>query len=480
MKKQICAILALAMLFPTFAGCRQAQTGLPIHDSPAAAAEAAAPGGGTRLTDYALPERFTGDWIGVEGYISVHADAAISLPEADTVPTATVKRHFFTQEDADKIREAFTGSSPFYENIDYSKQSLQKLLNVYYDMQQGIIPIQLDGGNTPEVLERYIARTKAKIEEAPDESERIPKNFILQAEANDPENDSLSGCSEADGKLYHYYIGNNRNFSLGTAVIVYRQGYGDTNSCHAYALEALPDSLPSVEPAITQAEAIAMADALLECLGLQDMVCDEIHGVNYYTYDGLRSYYPNGSTQELFDAGYKMRYVRSVGGVPVIYTPNSGAASADGEADIPSWGYEQMEICVNGDGVVYFGWNQPYEQPEPETTAAELLPFSDIQDIFAKMIMVTNEDRLAINIKNGFETHETMDVHDVTLRLMRVRDKYNAQEGRLIPVWDFWALHKAQAVDPSYSKYVYEDGYDEVVLTINALDGTIIDRDFGY
>ena len=96
------------------------------------------------------------------------------------------------------------------------------------------------------------------------------------------------------------------------------------------------------------------------------------------------------------------------------------------------------------------------------------------------MIMVTNEDLLAINIKNGFAVHESKDVHDVTLRLMRVRDKDNVTEGRLIPVWDFWALDKAHAVDRSYSKYVYEDGYERVVLTINALDGTIIDRDLGY
>lgn len=478
MKKQICAILSLAMLFGAFTGCNQTRPALP--ESPAPAAESASPDEGTRLADYALPDRFTGDWTGVEGCVNVHADAAISLPEADTVPTATVKRHFFTQADADKIREVFTGSSPFYEEIGSTKQSLQKLLNVYYDMQQGVIPIQLDGGSTQEVLERYIARTKAAIEEAPDESQRTAKDFLLRADTDRPEYENLHGRSEADGKIYHYYIGNTRNSAIGTNAIVYQEGYGDTNSCHAYALDDLPDSLPSVEPAITQTEAMSMADALLERLGLRDMVCGEIQGVNYYAYDSLQSYYPNGSTQTLFDAGYKMRYVRSVGGVPVIHTPNSGSASADGEADLPGWGYEQMEICVNGDGVVYFRWDQPYEQPEIETTAAELLPFGDIQDIFVKMIMVTNEDRLAINLKNGFEVHENMDVHDVTLRLMRVRDKYNGQEGRLIPVWDFWALNRSQAVDPSYSKYVYGDGYDEVVLTVNALDGTVIDRDFGY
>lgn len=485
MKNQICAILAAAMMFSTFAGCQKGQDNFPANKNISNSAGDTAESSGTLLADFPVPERFTGDWTGVEGCVSVHADAAISLPEVDTIPTATVKRHFFTQEDADNLREVFTGDSPFYEENIVTKQSLQKRLEVYYDMERGVIPIQLDGGNTKEVLEGYIERTKAAIEEAPDESDRIPKDFILQKESNYPERDELSGWSETDGRKIYYSIHNMRDFGIGTSATVYLDGYGNNNFCCAYELEEVPDMLTSIEPTISEKEAIAMGDALLERLGVRDMVCDQISAVNYYTVNYLLSYYTDNSIagnsiEQIHDAGYKMRYVRSVGGVPVIYTENPGSASPEGESDLQTWGYEQMEIYVNKDGVVYFLWAQPYEQPKIETTAAELLPFSDIQDIFAKMIMVTNEDLLAINIKNGFAVHESKDVHDVTLRLMRVRDKDNVTEGRLIPVWDFWALDKAHAVDRSYSKYVYEDRYERVVLTINALDGTIIDRDLGY
>lgn len=485
MKKQICAILAAAMMLSAFTGCQKRQDSSPASETIPTSAEDTAEHSGTLLADFPVPERFTGDWTGVEGCVTVHADAAISLPEVDTIPTATVKRHFFTQEDADKLREVFTGDSPFYEETIVTKQSLQKRLEVYYDMERGVIPIQLDGGNTKEVLEGYIERTKAAIEEAPDESDRIPRDFILQKESDSPERDELSGWSEADGRKIHYSIHNMRNFGIGTSATVYLDGYGNNNYCCSYELEEVPDMLTSMEPAISEKEAIAMGDALLERLGVLDMVCDQINAVNYYTVDYLLSYYTdnsiaNNSIEEIHDAGYKMRYVRSVGGVPVIYTENSGSASPVGESGLQTWGYEYMEIYVNKDGVVYFSWGNPYTQPEIDTTAAELLPFSDIQDIFAKMIMVTSEDLLAINIKNGFEVHESKDVHDITLRLMRIRDKDNVTEGRLIPVWDFWALDKAHAVDRSYSKYVYEDGYERIVLTINALDGTIIDRDMGY
>ncbi|MCI7020628.1 MAG: hypothetical protein MR913_12670 [Clostridiales bacterium] len=62
------------------------------------------------------------------------------------------------------FQEVFTADSPFYEENIVTKQSLQKRLEVYYDMERGVIPIQLDGGNTKEVLEGYIERTKAAIE----------------------------------------------------------------------------------------------------------------------------------------------------------------------------------------------------------------------------------------------------------------------------------------------------------------------------
>ena len=63
---------------------------------------------------------------------------------------------------------------------------------------------------------------------------------------------------------------------------------------------------------------------------------------------------------------------------------------------------------------------------------------------------------------------------------MRIRSKDNFSEGVLIPVWDFWGTTRMHAVDRAYSDMVYEEGHYEIALTINAIDGTIIDRNIGY
>ena len=71
-----------------------------------------------------------------------------------------------------------------------------------------------------------------------------------------------------------------------------------------------------------------------------------------------------------------------------------------------------------------------------------------------------------------------MRITDVRLSYMRVREKDNLDEGKLIPVWDFFG-----------SRDIYQDGGTEPYtedqanmsfLTVNAMDGTIIERNRGY
>ena len=61
----------------------------------------------------------------------------------------------------------------------------------------------------------------------------------------------------------------------------------------------------------------------------------------------------------------------------------------------------------------------------------------------------------------------------VHLGLMRIKAKDTRGEGLLIPVWDFWGTRDFPA---DSGEYVDE----QILLTVNAIDGTVIDRDLGY
>ncbi|MGN0977146.1 MAG: DUF6034 family protein [Faecousia sp.] len=473
-KRILCAALGAVTALSVCTGCKNTQA--PAADlsqtEPAVSAQA---GGAGFLSAMEVPERFTGDWTGVDGLVTVHMDATVSLPKTDAIPTAAVERRFFTQEEADRLREAFTKCNPFYEE-QLTKQYLQPTLERYYAMERGELPIDLDGGNTKEVLEQYIENVKAAIEKAPDDSERIPADTTLRPDPKGTFDEQLTGWSEVDGNRVYIRITNDSNFGITTQALAYREGYGYTNGCYCVDFHDF-DNPP--ELSMTEADAIAMGDALMTSLGQESMVCEQIMPVVYTSGNGDEHYPTFHGEPSVLDSGYEMRYVRTVNGFPIAYTGRGGSATPDNE-DIESWAYEEMTIYAAKDGIVYFYWMNPYTEPVVQTPDTALMDFGDIQDIFTKMIMVTNEDLKAQNSANGFVCLRNIDVYNVRLHLMRIRDKYNTTEGTLVPVWDFYGINKLQAEDRAYSKYVYEDGYDEIVLTLNAVDGTVIDRDLGY
>ena len=217
-------------------------------------------------------------------------------------------------------------------------------------------------------------------------------------------------------------------------------------------------------------EARNAADKLIEELNINDVLCDDAEEVFFM---------PNGS-EKASGTGFKFEYVRNIDGVPLTYTPENGFSAVENSPFDDIWAYERITVCVSEGKVVSFRWANPYTEPVLENTSAELLPFEDIADIFAKMIIVTNDDIREINRKNGFDIIHTMDVDTAELGLMRVRDREDHTIGEIIPVWDFWAKTRAAAAEKKDAHLVYDGEYYEIVLTINALDGTIIDRNLGY
>jgi hypothetical protein len=80
------------------------------------------------------------------------------------------------------------------------------------------------------------------------------------------------------------------------------------------------------------------------------------------------------------------------------------------------------------------------------------------------------------NIYDEFEQAPTCDMYitDVSLGLARVTEKDIGTSGLVVPVWDFMGY-----TEDSYGQVAGKDGYNSQ-LTINAIDGSIINRAFGY
>ena len=111
---------------------------------------------------------------------------------------------------------------------------------------------------------------------------------------------------------------------------------------------------------------------------------------------------------------------------------------------------------IGTDGILSFRWEMPCQVTEIITDNASLMPFDKIAGIVGLMLPET---------LNGSLSKQTVTIHRADLTLMRIRDK-GTTTGRVVPVWDFWGSA--------------DEGFDQVLLTLNAVDGSVIHRDFGY
>ena len=122
-------------------------------------------------------------------------------------------------------------------------------------------------------------------------------------------------------------------------------------------------------------------------------------------------------------------------------------------------------MYMDDSGVVGFYWTAPYDVQEAMTEDSALLPFSDVMDVFEKMYVVTNDG-----------TSMDVTVTDVRLGYVRVRMQDKRNEAMLVPAWDFFGDCVAHEAGETYTV----GDASRSLLTINAIDGSIIDRAAGY
>ena len=217
------------------------------------------------------------------------------------------------------------------------------------------------------------------------------------------------------------------------------------------------------------------AEKLLSALGLYDMVLVDKLPV-YYAVNNI--VFEDKAAAEAYEApimgtGYEFSFLRGINGVPIETCGYRGASIPEDTVYNGYWAYESIKIGVDEKGIVSFRWVSPYTDISVDRSDVEFLPFENIENIFSKMIMVVNDNLEEQNRYNGIKHSIEIDIDCAALNLARVRDKEYIQNGRVIPVWDFYGeihnFYDGKEAEPEYG----------VVLTIDAETGNIIDRQTG-
>ena len=154
--------------------------------------------------------------------------------------------------------------------------------------------------------------------------------------------------------------------------------------------------------------------------------------------------------------------MRTVDGVFV--NPNDGVKHLD-VSYITEWPVEEIEILINDSGIVGFEYVAPLTLTEVVVDDTHMKTYEDIIKTFEDMIAIKHA------VESEDEKRE-ITVDRVTLSYARICEEDSLTNGLLVPVWDFQGKSKLIKHGNSYTT--------NDVMTINAIDGTVIDRSLGY
>ena len=468
MKKKTMRMLSAALAVTLLSGCGAAQTNTPAETSVNQAMlleKSAQP----QESAYTFPEKFTGDWTGQEGKLTIHADAQVVAELGTALPTATVEPREFTQEDVDNLLKVLLKGEPLYSHVQ-TKQELQGHLDYINSPDWTSDPGKPSDPASLEARRKELnAWYTAEIAKAPEEKP-ILHGF---SDSDDPKR--IGGTATVNGIKWCVSIWNNLgDFFTNASIIREDFKYRDYDI-------PLPEA--------SKEEAVAQGNALMQELGFDNFVLVDAQ---------------QWSVELPGDNGiWRLYYAPTVNGFPIagarqdITQTHDGtvyqdcqywyySASEETNPDTVAWELENIYLDVGKNGILSFDWTSPSTRPVVRQAESTLLPFEEIAAIADTMLpeVIQGPDgRVLVEVDqyNGFDTRMDVDITKVSLSLMRIRDKGSLQ-GTIVPVWDFWGTSDWYDAEPN--AYGYQEkgmNYDfQPMLTLNAVDGTVVDRQLGY
>lgn len=502
MKKKIISLLAACLCVSILAGCQKTPEESIVRQKGAANIKEYESVETTKSTESTIretvgaPEHYANEISYQGGALVIDTDAEVILPDVSVINTYSVSAKKADQTLIDEVTQAFFEDGKFYHTYSYdewTKEDYQEEITRLkkYKAEGNLDPYEL--GKDEETGELYfnidevIARDEQRMQEAPEEvtKEEVKPSFGLEywtgkgeEKEKGKDTDCFMGVAETKDGIFSYQISNSLAPDISFKIDKRRDDVEDLRAFsdwmegeYAIKQEENSESGISEEKAkefidISYEEAEKIAKEKVDKLGWDLKIYDWDYAFFYQGEHGV-------SADNILDGGYLFHFSRVIDEAPVTYTSSYGGGLEDMDSTLFPWCYERCDVIVGDDGIQKVEIFNPYDVGEIQTEHVKLMSFEEIIKIYEQMMEVSNVDVAAV------EDKRTYHIRKITLGYSRIYDPNTDNDtGLMVPVWDFFGGFDFEG--DGYSGKNNGERSTQSFMTINAVDGTIIDRELGY
>lgn len=418
--------------------------------------------------------------------LRVTADADVWLPDKDRIPMYEVTSGEFSQELVTKVYNYFFQEDTYrYEGIDFTKEKCEERI---LELEQQLAEVMNDADRPEEEKEEVkeeiqfqIDEYKGEYDDLPEKStlKKVPVNSILtdQVVYTEKGKETLPGlnCESDTGWLF---VDNfPPDYSAWSSMSYQKKGGMNYEPSEGGDLsENNVRKKAEQEIGMTCEEAKKVVDDFFGEIGMPVKEC---------AVSAVSGYYADTKEQDVIKAvdhytAYRFFYTRTIDDIPFAATTDT---HVNGDSEAPLWCYEQIEICVDPQGIVQFRWDFPVEVKDTVSENVGIISFADAAEIFEQMMPVVYEGQMEEEYA-GSDVTAKMDIEvtSVELALMRVRDSGSERKGLLTPTWVFYGKETTyyQSRIEVEQDFEHTEETPWIVLAVNAVDGTVIHIVEGY
>lgn len=417
--------------------------------------------------------------------VTINVDADIISPGNVKIPVMRVRPKNYSKEQFEAFAKYVTNGQPlYYQTFNeqtgemFSKEEMTAIMSRIKEFLKD----KSLSGNTRSAWESRIRDMEKAYDSAPSKADEKPYDGTLNVTQNEEMNSDGTITVNGSGSFTDLkcYLGKDR-----AAYLNLMQSYNDAstqmyfdNGNYGFGYNTLEpyEGVDAQRLNITYEEAKAKAEEFVRAVDGEDT-----NMVMYSSSIGYDIGTISNHTKETSPQCYSFDFARNYNGIVLKPVQYLFGGSRDVDLDYNRQvSPESMSVTIDNDGLYFACCLNQTEYIETVTEDTPLLDFNTVVDNFEqyckqRFTWIPDDD----TTPHGLSV--SLNVKRVELNLMAIPEKDNLENYITVPVWDFIADEEfadKKAVDQE--GYTLQGQKDVGIVTINAINGTVINREQGY